>query len=101
MAGSILSPIRPCLMTSIRRKLTRPGAAPPKNGGPYKGRLNNSLAVYPETLNLKLEITLQPVGMRPLFKIQEETHPLAIEQQSGITCKRAMELVALLMHGKQ
>lgn len=69
--------------------------------GPYKGRLNNSLAVYPETLNLKLEITLQPVGTRPLFRIEELDHPLAIEQQSGITCTRAMQLAALLLHGKQ
>src|SRR5260370_28726108 len=45
-----------------------------------------------ETLNLKLEIVMQPVGPRPLFRIEEAGHPLAIEQQSGITCTRAMEL---------
>ena len=32
--------------------------------GPYKGRLANSLSIYPETLNLKLKIVVQPVGVR-------------------------------------
>ena len=69
-----------------------------KKCGPYKGRLNNSLAMYPETLNLKLAIVMQPVGTRPLFKIEEADHPLAIEQQSGIPCARARELAALILH---
>ena len=53
--------------------------------GPFKGRLANSLAEYPETLNLKTEILVQPVGTRPLFVIEESEHPLAIEQSFGIT----------------
>jgi len=40
--------------------------------GPYKGRLANSLSIYPETLNLKLRIVLQPVGVRPLFFLEDE-----------------------------
>jgi hypothetical protein len=66
--------------------------------GPYKGRLANSLAEYPETLNLKLKIILQPVGTRPLFMIEEADHPLAMEQGSGITITRAHELASLIMH---
>lgn len=31
-----------------------------------KARLANSLSVYPETINLKLRIVIQPVGTRPL-----------------------------------
>ena len=31
-----------------------------KKHGPYKGRLANSLSIYPETLNLKLKIIVQP-----------------------------------------
>ena len=65
---------------------------------PFKGRLANSLSVYPETLNLKLEIRIQPAGVRPLFVIEEAEHPLAIEQQSGITQNRAMELASYLLH---
>ncbi|HTW59989.1 MAG TPA: DUF2199 domain-containing protein [Terriglobales bacterium] len=68
--------------------------------GPYKGRLANSLAEYPETLNLKIKILIQPIGTRPLFVIEEVDHPFAIEQSSGITQDRAFELAALLLHRK-
>jgi hypothetical protein len=53
--------------------------------GHFKGRLANSLAEYPETLNLKLKILLQPVGTRPLFVVEEPTHQLAIEQTHSIS----------------
>lgn len=66
--------------------------------GPFKGRLGNSLAEYPETLNLKLRIMLQPVGSRPLFVVEETDHALAIEQSSGITLDRALAMAALLLH---
>ena len=66
--------------------------------GPFKGRLGNSVAVYPETLNLKLRIVIQPVGSRPLFMIEEDQHPLAIAQQTGISRQQAAELSATLLH---
>jgi len=56
-----------------------------KTHGPFLGRLANSLKDYPETLNLKLKIVLQPAGTRPLFYIEESEHPLAQEQQHGIS----------------
>lgn len=69
-----------------------------KSTGPFKGRLGNSLSVYPPTLNLKLQINIQPVGTRPVFVIEEEEHLLAIEQRSGISRARATELASLLLH---
>ena len=66
--------------------------------GPFKARLANSLSVYPETLNLKLRIVIQPVGTRPLFILEEEEHPLAVAQQHGISRLEAMELSATLLH---
>jgi hypothetical protein len=69
-----------------------------KSRGPFKGRLGNSLADYPETLNLKLRIALQPLRARPLLVIEETDHPLAIEQSSGITHDRALAMAALLLH---
>jgi len=66
--------------------------------GPFKARLANSLSVYPETLNLKLRIVIQPVGTRPLFILEEEQHPLATAQQHGISRLEAMELSATLLH---
>lgn len=65
--------------------------------GPFKARLANSLSVYPETLNQKLRIVIQPVGTRPLFILEEE-HPLATAQQRGISRLEAMELTATLLH---
>jgi hypothetical protein len=66
--------------------------------GPFKGRLGNSLSVYQETLNLKVQILIRPVGERPLLVIEEDDHPLAAEQRFGITRERAWELAALLLH---
>jgi hypothetical protein len=69
-----------------------------KSRGPFKGRVANSLSVYPETLSLKIEIVVQPVGTRPLFLLEEAEHPLTIEQRSGISRGRALELASLLLH---
>jgi hypothetical protein len=41
-----------------------------------------SRRLIPETLNLKTEIRLQPVGTRPLLKIEEADHLLAEKQSS-------------------
>jgi hypothetical protein len=69
-----------------------------KSRGPFKGRLANSLSIYPETLNLKVQILIRPVGERPILLVEENDHGLAVEQRSGITRKRAWELAALLLH---
>ena len=66
--------------------------------GPFKGRLANSLSVYPETLNLKVEIRMQAVGTRPLFFVEDAKHQLAIEQRVGITRTGAMDLASVLLH---
>lgn len=66
--------------------------------GPYKGRIANSLSVYPETLNLKVSIIVQPVRSRPLFVIEETNHPLGVQQQPGISQQEAIELASLLLH---
>jgi hypothetical protein len=68
--------------------------------GPFKGRLANSLSVYPETLNLKLRLIVQPVGQRPLFVIEEE-HALTTAQQHGMSQHEVAELGHILVriHG--
>lgn len=66
--------------------------------GPFKGRLANSLSLYAETLNLKIKILIQPVATRPLFIIEQLEHPLAIEQQAGISEERTREMASLLLH---
>ena len=71
-----------------------------KKNGPYKGRLANSLSIYPETLNLKLRIVLQPVGVRPLFILEDDQHTLALQQNSGITQQQAIEMASFLLHSE-
>jgi hypothetical protein len=66
--------------------------------GPYKGRLNNRLSEYPDTLNLKCTIRIEPVGSRPLLYINEPDHPLAQEQRQGISLERIQEIASHLMH---
>lgn len=66
--------------------------------GPFKARLANKLAVYPDTLNLELAIRVQPVGQRPLFLIDDEEHPLATAQRIGMSTNETSELVSRLLH---
>jgi hypothetical protein len=65
--------------------------------GPFKGRLANSLAIYPDTINMKLEIRIQPAGQRPLFVLDEAEHPLAIEQRLGLDMAKAHEYACILL----
>jgi len=66
---------------------------------PYAGSLANDLsAVYPSTLNLKLQIRSRPVGQRPAFELEDADHPLVVEQRNGITTDRVKEINSLLRH---
>jgi hypothetical protein len=65
--------------------------------GPYKGKFANSLSIYPETLNLKLEIRIKPVGARPAFVLEDPEHPMAAEQGIGLTMQQAEEYACLLL----
>jgi hypothetical protein len=64
--------------------------------GPFKGRLGNKLSLYPQTANLKLTVQIEPLGTRPLFFI-DESHPLQIEQEKGISLNTARKYSCLLM----
>jgi hypothetical protein len=65
--------------------------------GPFKGRLANSLSIYPETLNLRLEVKIRPAGERPVFLLEEAEHPLTIEQRIGLNSSKAREYACLLL----
>ena len=65
--------------------------------GPFKGRLANSLSIYPQTLSMKLTIQIQPVGERPLFLLDEPEHPLTQEQQNGLSLEKARQYACLLL----
>jgi hypothetical protein len=65
--------------------------------GPFNGRLGNSLSLYTNTGNLKLAIKIQPLGSRPLFFVSEP-HPLATEQEHGISIETARSYACKLMN---
>jgi hypothetical protein len=64
--------------------------------GPFKGRLGNKVALYPQTANLKLTLQIQPLGTRPLIFIDED-HPLKSEQEEGISLETARRYSCTLM----
>jgi hypothetical protein len=66
--------------------------------GPYFGWLSSSLLVYPSTENLKTHLYIREPGMRPFIELEPTDHPLAIEQQAGITVERVAEIYAAYMH---
>ena len=71
-----------------------------ENEPPFFGWLNTSLPleVYPETLSLKTNVYLRNNNLRPFVEIQPTEHPLAVEQQNGVSIKRVREIAELLLH---
>ena len=65
---------------------------------PYEGLLSTQLIVYPDTLNLKVKVHTQSVGYRPKIEILEISHPLFLEQESGITMDRVISFAKQIMY---
>lgn len=51
------------------------------------------------TLNLKLQVHTQPVGVRPTLELEPTQHPLAREQRNGIHWARVEQIAEMLHHG--
>jgi hypothetical protein len=66
--------------------------------GPFEGRLSARLPIYPDTENLGLRVHLRDKPLRPIFELQLSEHPLAVEQQEGITTERLSEIVEQCLH---
>ena len=65
---------------------------------PYFGWLSDRLP-YPEpTLFLKTRVHTRPVGQRPFIELEPTDHPLAREQQEGMTRARLLEIAEHFMH---
>ena len=58
--------------------------------------LSNSIAEYPETLNLKMYAHIQESGDRPEFELEPTDHPLSQEYYGGITPERVREIMERL-----
>ena len=65
--------------------------------GPYCGRLANTISVYPDTLNLLLNVRISPAGSRPQFVLREADHLLSREQRTGMSREQAEEYACMLM----
>jgi hypothetical protein len=63
------------------------------DAAPVGGYLLNTIPVYPETHGLLVSVHWREVGVRPLIRVEDESHPLAAEQQKGITAARVDEIV--------
>ncbi len=64
----------------------------------YFGWLSNQLPGYPDTLNLKTHVHLRPYPQRPSIELEPTDHPLAVEQQQGISLDRLREILELNEH---
>ena len=65
---------------------------------PYFGWLSNSLAGYPDTLNLPLDVITSALDLRPALVLRDGDHPLVREQRLGITMDRVREIAELNLH---
>jgi len=67
---------------------------------PMFGWLSTSLSCYPDTtLHLKTLVHTRPVGVRPYIELEQTDHPLSIEQRTGITRARVIEIAEALCQG--
>jgi hypothetical protein len=66
--------------------------------GPWFGWFANRLAGYPDTLNLKCHLHPRDGRQRPCLELEPTDHPLALEQQRGISFDRVLDIYALHGH---
>ena len=64
----------------------------------YFGWLSSSIPGYPETINLKTQVYTQPVGIRPEIVLEPTEHPLALEQQNGVSWERVKAIASIANH---
>ena len=66
---------------------------------PYFGWLQSDLPAYERTtLNLKATLQTMLVGERPSITLDATDHPLALEQQNGITLARVQKIAEAALH---
>ena len=66
------------------------------NAGPFFGWLSSNLKLYPDSFNLKTHVHLRP-ELIPLIELEPTDHPLAVEQRTGITVDRVVEIAESLL----
>jgi len=51
-------------------------------------------------MNLKCKVHLRDDGIRPLIELEPTKHPLALEQQEGISMERVAEIHSIMVHDR-
>ena len=64
---------------------------------PFAGRLASEIRAYPDSDRLELSVKLRSGGERPLFTVRSKTHPLGVDQQTGISEEKAHSFVEALV----
>jgi hypothetical protein len=62
--------------------------------GILPGKVANQLEAFGGTIDLPCIVRPQDGGQRPLVTVDSETHPLALEQQRGMTFEQALDFYA-------
>lgn len=55
--------------------------------------LSTQISEYPDTLNLKMYAHIQKPGWRPIFELEQSSHPLSEEFHTGIKPERVKEIM--------
>jgi len=65
---------------------------------PYFGWLQTVIPGYDNTLNIKIWVHTQAVGVAPQIEVFEEAHSLMQDQQNGLTLMYVQQVVEKLLH---
>ncbi|WP_263419539.1 DUF2199 domain-containing protein [Terriglobus albidus] len=68
--------------------------------GPFKGRIANKMGMVPDPFNLPVTVRLQRVGQRPVFFVDDPSHPLFLQQKNGISLQVARQISSMVLHGR-
>lgn len=67
---------------------------------PYFGWLSNQIPGFPNSLNVKVLVHTQPLGIRPRLEVVDEGHPLRDAQRNGVSSEEADRLIHVALYGQ-
>ncbi|MCZ7606013.1 MAG: DUF2199 domain-containing protein [Planctomycetota bacterium] len=66
---------------------------------PFFGWLCTAIPVYPDTMYLKTSVQTMPSDSVPRITVEPTDHPLAVDQHHGVTLRRVIDWIRVLLHG--
>lgn len=64
----------------------------------YFGWLSTRIEIYPDTFAPKTNVHTRAVGVRPAIELQLSDHPLSVEQRTGVSSERLIEIATKIEH---